>query len=160
MAKDQSTKAAANESTQSSAQQQQQSNIENRYLPKGKPEELAPFTLQKLARNLTNKVNPSVKIETSSSNSQASTEEKKKRAGLKTGTPRTREGRLEKTGFDKLEQVVGRARMSQRARHDLEDPPVEDRMSGEGMGERERAEEMKKKGSKGQQFQRFLEEYF
>ena len=158
MAKDQSTKAAANESTQSSAQQQQ-SNIENRHLPKAKPEELAPFTLQKLARNLTNKVNPSVKIETSSSNSQASTEEKKKRAGLKIGTPRTREGRLEKTGFDKLEQVVGRARTSQRTSHDLEDPRVEDPMSGEGMGERERAEEMKKKRSKGQRFQTFLEEY-
>lgn len=153
MAKNQSTNAAANEGTQSSFAHQRPSNIENQHL-----EESAPFNPHKLVRILTNNVNPSVNIDKTSSTSQTSTEEEK-RAGLKSRKPQTREERLEKTGFDKLVQVVGRARTSQRTSHDLEDPRVEDPMSGEGMGERERAEEMKKKRSKGQRFQTFLEEY-
>ena len=63
--------------------------------------------------------------------------------------------RVVKAGFDEPEQVAGRARTGQGARHDVEDP-----MAGGGMGERREDEEMMKKGFKDQRFQRFLEEYF
>ena len=109
---------------------------------------------------MTNNVNPSVKMDKTSSESQALTEEKKW-AGFKSREPQTRDERLENTSLDldNPEEVVVRVRTDQRARHDLEDPRVEDPMSGEGVGERREGDEEVMRRSRGQRFQRFLEEY-